>query len=523
MRVRRLQSRAGRRIDGRAGRRTGPGPSCSRALAAAYMLDRRLDEAIEYGERSRDARRATGRRRASRASNTDATLGSVLLFAGRMDEGWRAARGRGRPVPSRRSEEAEAGARLPDARHLARRCSSSTTGAERWLRRGHRVRRARPSCGTTALHGRAPRPRAAGRPATGTRAEQTAEHALADGRGGITTRITALYVLGYLALGRGELDRARQACSTRRSRQGESMGELQRLSPPLWGLAEAALLRGDRDRAVELCERGYAASARVQRRGVPVPVPGHRHPGAAWPPATAAAAADWVDRVRDALLGRGHPGHPAGDRPRARAAARCDAGDLAAATRAWPSRGRGGWAARHRFWEGTWAALDLARAAAGRRPSRRGRGSGRARPATAAEATGRAAAGRRGRRLRRRRAPAGGEQPWHPLTAREFEVARWSPPGLTNRRDRRPAVPLAARRCRPTSSTSWPSWAPPGGPRSPPGPRRSTATVSPGHRSAPTPGSGTERLERLVHHVGRPEEALEDGVGVLQNPPACCQ
>ena len=35
-------------------------------------------------------------------------------------------------------------------------------------------------------------------------AQQTAEQALADGRGGITTRITALHVLGYLALGRAE-------------------------------------------------------------------------------------------------------------------------------------------------------------------------------------------------------------------------------------------------------------------------------------------------------------------------------
>ena len=35
-------------------------------------------------------------------------------------------------------------------------------------------------------------------------AAQTAQGALADGRGGITTRITAQYVLGYLAMGRGD-------------------------------------------------------------------------------------------------------------------------------------------------------------------------------------------------------------------------------------------------------------------------------------------------------------------------------
>jgi uncharacterized protein HemY len=35
-------------------------------------------------------------------------------------------------------------------------------------------------------------------------AAQTAQHAQADGRGGITTQITAQYVLGYLAMGRGD-------------------------------------------------------------------------------------------------------------------------------------------------------------------------------------------------------------------------------------------------------------------------------------------------------------------------------
>jgi len=54
------------------------------ALAAAYMLDRRLDEAIGYGERSLAA--AAGDDTAS--LNTAATLGSVLVFAGRVDQGW---------------------------------------------------------------------------------------------------------------------------------------------------------------------------------------------------------------------------------------------------------------------------------------------------------------------------------------------------------------------------------------------------------------------------------------------------
>src|SRR5258708_39960323 len=45
--------------------------------------------------------------------------------------------------------------------------------------------------------------------------------------------------------------------------EGEQMAELQRLSPPLWGLAEAVRCQGDSAATVMLCERGYQASADV--------------------------------------------------------------------------------------------------------------------------------------------------------------------------------------------------------------------------------------------------------------------
>src|SRR5262249_45422867 len=93
-------------------------------------------------------------------------------------------------------------------------------------------------------------------------ATQTAEQALADGRGGITTQITAQFVLGYLALGRGDWALAADLLGEAFG-QGDRMAEVQRLSPPLWGLAEAARCQGDYDTALTLCERGYQASARV--------------------------------------------------------------------------------------------------------------------------------------------------------------------------------------------------------------------------------------------------------------------
>lgn len=63
-------------------------------------------------------------------------------------------------------------------------------------------------------------------------AERTARAALADGRGGITTQITAQYVLGYLALDHGDWDAA-DALLRAALAAGEQMAELQRLSPPL--------------------------------------------------------------------------------------------------------------------------------------------------------------------------------------------------------------------------------------------------------------------------------------------------
>ena len=92
-------------------------------------------------------------------------------------------------------------------------------------------------------------------------AQTLAQGALADG-GGLTTRITALHVLGYLALGRGEWDLARLVLNEAR-KHGEQMAELQRLSPALWGLAELALLTSDVDGAIDWCERGLAVSRAV--------------------------------------------------------------------------------------------------------------------------------------------------------------------------------------------------------------------------------------------------------------------
>ena len=259
-------------------------------------------------------------------------------------------------------------------------------------------------------------------------AAQTARQALADGRGGITTRITAQYVLGYLAMGRGDWDAAdgllREALAT-----GERMAELQRLSPPLWGLAEAARCRGDHGTALALCERGFQASAEVTDAAYLFPylLTGVR---AHLAHNEADAAQAWAERVTAVLTARAIPGTlPAIDH--ARGLVLLARGDAAAAHQALEAA-NGAWRARHRFWEGAWARLDLAAAATQAR--RRGEAAlltsevrdlaAAAGATTLADAADRlTASSDRGRQA----------DPWYPLSAREFEVAQLVAAGLTNR------------------------------------------------------------------------------------------
>jgi DNA-binding CsgD family transcriptional regulator len=259
-------------------------------------------------------------------------------------------------------------------------------------------------------------------------AQSLAGHALADGRGGITTRITCLLVLGYVALGRGDWPAAAAALDDAR-RLGEAMGELQRLSPALWGLAEAARLQGNDDEAIALAEGGLEASARVRDAAYLFPflVTGCRGFLSRGDPG---AATRWVDRVADALEERGIPGTlPAVDHGRGLVLL---AEGATGRARASLERAVAGWRERRRIWEAGWAALDVARCAirsnqkpeaariatAARDDATR---LGSAPLRSAAEAV-LAATGRRGE-------PA---EPWAPLTAREFEVARLVAGGLTN-------------------------------------------------------------------------------------------
>jgi DNA-binding CsgD family transcriptional regulator len=318
------------------------------------MLDRRLAEAIEDGQLAQSIA-VEDCDRAMRC-NLDATLGSVFLFAGRYAEGVALLEGS-------IARAAEWGFEGQTSRGYRMIGSSGSVlvdydNATRWLRAGmayaERVEQFSDHYYMAAHLGHV-------QWATGewSRAVDTVSRALADS-GGITTRITALHVLGFVALGRGAFTDA-SAYLTEAAALGEGMRELQRTSPAWWGLAETALLSGSFDEAIGWCEKGYAASARVRDAAYlfPYVVTGVRaHLGRSG----ATAAREWLERTSAVLKDRGIPGtlgavehgwglvhlHE-GQTGKARVA-------LAAAEEFWR--------ARRRFWEGAAARVDRSRCAA---------------------------------------------------------------------------------------------------------------------------------------------------------------
>lgn len=389
------------------------------ALAAAYMLDRRLDESIEHSTRARAL--AAGLQQTATTLDIDATLGSVLVFAGRGDEGW--------PLLEQAVRAAEAqGAEAAAARGYRMIGSSASVlveydRARQWLTEGiaysERVERWNDRHYMTAHLGHV-------HWATGdwTGADALVRSALRDGDHGLTTRITTLHVLGYLAMGRADLPAARDRLDEARA-LGEQMRELQRISPALWGLAETALLAGDTTAAVDWCRRGYAASREVDDAAYlfPFVVTGTRaHLLAGDRPGARA----WVEATSALLRRRAVPGTlPALDHARGlveladgRTGAAREA--LETASLAWHERGR--------FWEGTYALLDRAQCALrARRSAEAAELAGRAHDAAAPP--GATALVTLADDILARAVPDGSAGP---LTARETEIAALVAAGATN-------------------------------------------------------------------------------------------
>jgi len=234
-------------------------------------------------------------------------------------------------------------------------------------------------------------------------------------------------VLGLVAMGRGETARAQEQFESTLaiSRAGQ---EVDLILPALWGLAETALLAHDPLGSIERCEEAWELVRRTGERALLVPfvVTGTRAQLAARRPD---AAAEWLDRVREHLrdwlwlAGRAID-HAEGLLRMANGSTGVARELLESAVRGWEERGR--------IWEATWARIDLARC-----DLRANRPGEAALLLAEAESTAielaspplRVAIAEVRRQLKGRHAD---EEPWAPLTSREFEVARQVAAGLTN-------------------------------------------------------------------------------------------
>lgn len=238
---------------------------------------------------------------------------------------------------------------------------------------------------------------------------------------------TARWTLGYLALGRGELEAAAAELG-QAYRFGEESESIDLILPPLWGLAEVALHAGEPEGAVALCHEALDRAQAIGDRVLLVPfvVTGIRAEQAAGRPS---AAASWLEACAGALddvpavaapaleHGRGLVALADGATGVARAA-------LQAAVRGWDEKGR--------IWEATWARLDLAHCLI-----RSNRFADAAPLAVEARAVAsrldsRPLADRADALLQMARGRAPDAEPWRPLTAREFAVARLISEGMTN-------------------------------------------------------------------------------------------
>ena len=252
------------------------------------------------------------------------------------------------------------------------------------------------------------------------------EHALAD-RGCERAAGMARWPLAYTALGRGDAEPA-----ARHLRAAESFGEASG-APDLrlaasWGLAELSVVSGDHEDAIARSERALELARQTGERGqfAPFAVTGTRARIAA---GRRADAERWLADASE-FLGRVEwYSSPALDHA---AGLLSLSGGSTVAARESLERAVQGWEARPRTWELLWARLDLASCLMR---------SGRFSDAASLISHVREAAKRlQSRPLLERVEELGRlnrrhdseEAAWHPLTAREFEVARLIAGGLTN-------------------------------------------------------------------------------------------
>jgi DNA-binding NarL/FixJ family response regulator len=238
--------------------------------------------------------------------------------------------------------------------------------------------------------------------------------------------LTAIPAIGFVAMGRGDVDEARRWLGDALV-EGREIDDVELILQPLWGLAELALASGDPSTALSRCEEAIGIAQRTGERPyfVPFVVTGiraalalHRPEDARrWLETSRAHLAGW--RMAEAALA-----HADGLLAMAQGHLTAARETLEAAVEAWQQRGR--------IWESSGARLDLAQCLI--RSNRHAEAAGLiATVHETATALGSEPLLARAEELSRLvRGRSNLEEPWYPLTAREFEVARLIAQGLTN-------------------------------------------------------------------------------------------
>ena len=254
----------------------------------------------------------------------------------------------------------------------------------------------------------------------------TARQTIAD-QGSRRAVTIARWAVAYVALGQGEVETAETELRAALS-VGQESDAIDFILPPLWGLAEAALLADRPDQAAGHCHDALEQARAAGERALLVPfvVTGVRAEQASGRPAAAEA---WLADCVEHLSAMPAVARPALDHGKGLVALAAGATGVArhaleAAVDGWDERGR--------VWEATWARLDLANCL-----TRLNRFADAVVLAVEARAVAsrldsRPLADRADALHRMARGHGSVDEPWRPLTAREFEVARLVTQGLTN-------------------------------------------------------------------------------------------
>ncbi len=255
---------------------------------------------------------------------------------------------------------------------------------------------------------------------------QLGRQALSD-EGSGRAKAIANWALGYTAAGRGD-----RASAEGHLRQAVDFGRqadwVEMILPAAWGMAEAALASGDPETAAQRADEALRLG---RERGewallAPFAVTGVRAFQAAGKPEEAER---FLEQFLRAIGPARDIATPAIDHATGLVKL---AGGATGMARESLEKAVAGWDGRARVWEALWARLDLANADL--RSSRYAEGMALVREVRdRAASMGSAPLLARAKELERTAKGRGAElEPWHPLTIREFEVAKKIAEGLTN-------------------------------------------------------------------------------------------